>query len=369
MIAEATAIVPRGRESHMGLFGLGKKVATFGLDIGSSSVKVVELAPSRTGQALKSFAMVDLPRDAISEGSIRQPAVVTDAIRECVQRAGVGSQSAVISVSGRDSIVKRVPLPKVSAKELADAIYLEAEHHIPFAIDDVFLDYQVMGESANSMSVLLVATKKVKVLEYVSVVEDAGLESSVVDLDAFAIQNQYEMGAGGDAGEAVALIDIGASVMKTNVIHGGTSVFARDVPFGGNNYTDAIAQRLGIPVDRAEAAKRGHEVGVHWDDLVPALEAVSRELSLEVQRTFDYFASTADSERIGKIVLSGGCAKLAGIEDFLASSWGVPVELARPLVGVEHESGPVSEEELKSVECLLAVAVGLGLRRPGDKTA
>jgi type IV pilus assembly protein PilM len=343
-------------------------VATFGLDIGSSAVKVVELVPGKSGHALKSFGIVDLPRDVISEGSVRQPAVVTDAIRECVQKAGITGSSAVISVSGRDSIVKRVPLPKVSAKELADAIYLEAEHHIPFAIDDVFLDYQVMGESANSMSVLLVATKKVKVLEYVSVVEDAGLEASVVDLDAFAIQNQYELGVPGEGAEAVALIDIGASVMKTNVIHGGASVFARDVPFGGNNYTDAIAQRLGIPVDRAEAAKRGHEVGVNWDDLVPALESVSRELSLEVQRTFDYFASTAESERIGKIVLSGGCAKLAGIEDFLASSWGVPVELARPLAAVDRPP-TINDDELKNADCVLAVAVGLGLRRPGDKAA
>jgi type IV pilus assembly protein PilM len=152
----------------MGLFGLGKKAATFGLDIGSSSVKLVELAPGRAAHSLKSFAMVDLPREAITEGAIRQPGVVTDAVRECVQKAGVTSASAVISVSGRDSIVKRVPLPKVSPKELADAIYLEAEHHIPFAIDDVFLDYQVMGESANAMSVLLVATKKLKVLERAS---------------------------------------------------------------------------------------------------------------------------------------------------------------------------------------------------------
>jgi len=353
----------------MGLFGLTKKAATFGLDIGSSAIKVVELVPGKAGHVLKSFAMVDLPREAISEGSIRQPAVVTDAIRECLQKAGVTGSAAVISVSGRDSIVKRIPLPKVSAKELADAIYLEAEHHIPFAIDDVFLDYQVMGESANSMSVLLVATKKVKVLEYVSVVEDAGLEASVVDLDGFAIQNQYELATPADGGEAVALIDIGASIMKTNVVHGGASVFARDVPFGGNNYTDAIAQRLGIPADQAEAAKRGHDVGVNWDDLVPALEAVSRELSLEVQRTFDYFASTAESERIGKIVLSGGCAKLAGIEDFLASSWGVPVELAQPLAAVSADAQHANDEALRSADCQLAVAVGLGIRRPGDKAA
>jgi len=128
----------------------------------------------------------------------------------------------------------------------------------------------------------------------------------VVDLDAFALQNQYEINNPDGGNEAVALIDIGASVMKTNVVHGGASIFARDVPFGGNNYTDAIAQRLGIPVDKAEAAKHGQDVGVSWDDLVPALEAVSRDLSLEIQRTFDYFASTPESERVGKIVLSGG---------------------------------------------------------------
>jgi type IV pilus assembly protein PilM len=108
---------------------------------------------------------------------------------------------------------------------------------------------------------------------------------------------------------------------------------------------------------------------VSWDDLIPALEAVSRELSLEVQRTFDYFASTADSERIGKIVLSGGCAKLSGIEEFLASSWGVPVEVAQPLAAIERDPARFSDEDMREAECLLAVAVGLGLRRPGDKPA
>ena len=310
-----------------------------------------------------------LSRDAITEGTIRRPAAVTEAIRECIGKANVSASSAVVSISGRDSIVKRVPLPRVSQKELAEAILLEAEHHIPFAIDEVFLDYQVVGETANSMSVVLVATKKLKVLEYVAAVEEAGFEAVVVDLDAFAIQNQFELNHPGDDGEAVALIDIGASVMKTNVVHGGASIFARDVPFGGNNYTDAIAQRLGISAEQAEAAKQGEEVGVNWDDLVPALETVSRELSLEVQRTFDYFASMAESERIGKIVLSGGGAKLAGIEDFLASSWGVPVELAQPFAAIDCDGALTTDAELRDMGPAFAVAVGLGLRAPGDKTA
>lgn len=354
----------------MALFGLGRKPTTFGLDIGTSAVKLVELVQSKGGLALKSFAIVPLPRDVIAEGTIREPQVVTDAIKECVEKAGISGTSAVISVSGREAIVKRVPLPKVTAKELGDAIQLEAEHHIPFAIDDVFLDYQVVSQSANAMSVVLVATKKVKVLEYVAAVEAAGIDAVVVDLDAFAIQNQFELSSpGGDSTDAVALIDIGASVMKTNVIHAGACIFARDVPFGGNNYTDAIAQRLNVSTEMAEAAKQGREVGVNWDDLVPALEAVSRELSLEVQRTFDYFASTAESERIGKIVLSGGCAKLTGLDDFLGSSWGVPVELARPFQGIEHDAAQFADDDPEQIGPVLAVAVGLALRRPGDKPA
>ena len=228
----------------MGRFGMRKKSSTFGLDIGSSSVKVIELTEGKEGWGLTAFAQVPLPHDVISEGSIKEPGLVSDAVRECVEKAGIKATSAVISVSGREAIMKRVPLPKVTAKELADAITLEAEHHIPFAVDDVFLDYQVVGESANSMTVVLVAVKKVKILEYVAVVEQAGLEALVVDLDAFAIQNQYELNHPQSSEEAVALIDIGASVMKTNVVRDGASIFARDVPFGGQHYTQAIAQRL-----------------------------------------------------------------------------------------------------------------------------
>lgn len=354
----------------MGLLGLGKKVSTFGLDIGSTAVKAVQLAEGRGGTyALKTHAAVPVPRNAIAEGMIKDTAAVADAIRQCVADAGLRTRAAVISISGREAITKRVPLPRVSARELADAIMLEAEHHIPFAVDEVFLDYQVVGESASGMEVLLVAVKRLKVLEYVAAVEAAGLEAAVVDLDAFAIQNQFELGAPDTGGEAVALVDIGASVMKTNVVRDGVPIFVRDVPFGGNNYTEAIAQRLGISFEQAEAAKQGEETGPSWDDVIPALESVSRELSLEIQRTFDYFASSTESERIGKIVLSGGCARLAGLDEFLSSSWGIPVEQARPFQALQVDDAQVPAEEIARLGPLLAVAVGLGLRTPGDKPA
>jgi type IV pilus assembly protein PilM len=346
----------------MGLFGRGKDL--FGLDIGSSAVKVVQLAGSGRSFELRAHAVVPLPHEAISEGVIKDPPVVVSAIREAVGKAGIKGRDAAISVSGRELIVKKVQLPRATPKEIADAIQLEAEHHIPFAIDEVFLDYQVVGETANSMDLILVAVKKSKVTEYFAAAEEAGVNPLIVDLDGFAMENQYELNAADSGGDAVALIDIGASVMKTNVIRGGASIFARDIPFGGNNYTQAIAQRLNMPFEKAEAAKVGR---VNWDDMIPALETVSRELSLEVQRTFDYFASTAESERIGKIVLSGGCARLSGLDEFLSSSWGIPVEVVRPFQNIKFDTARGAD--LAAAGPVLAVAVGLAMRRPGDKVA
>ena len=350
----------------MGLFS--SKKAGFGLDVGSSAVKLVQLKEGSTGFALETFAIVLLPPDAIGEGMIKDPPVVVDAIKEVVGKARVKTKDAVLSISGRELIMKKIQLPKVTAKELDDAIMLEAEHHINLPIDDVYLDHQVVGRSpgqGGTMDVMLVAFKKTKINEYVAVVEEAGLTPVVVDVDAFALQNQYEMNSPETATEAVALIDIGASIMKTNVLRAGATIFARDIPFGGNNYTQAIAQRLSISFEQAEAAKLGKDVGVKWETLVPPLEAVSRDLSLEVQRTFDYFASTAESERIGKIVLAGGCAQLPGLNEYLSSNWGIPVELARPLERIQV--APIYAGDVSALAPALAVAVGLALRRPRDK--
>jgi type IV pilus assembly protein PilM len=340
-----------------------RTTSTFGLDIGSSAVKVVQLDPE--GASVVALGTAALPADVIADGMIKDPPTLVEAIRDAVSRAGVRGKEAAIGVSGRELIIKKVQIPEVPAKELRDAIQLEAEHHIPFAIDEVFLDYHVIGRHDGVMDLILVAVKKSKVVEYIGVVEEAGLNPVVVDVDGFALGNQFELNHPDEQREAVALIDIGASVMKTNVVRNGASIFARDIPFGGNHYTQAIAQHVKIPFEQAEAAKLGQDVGVSWESLVPALEAVSRELSLEVQRTFDYFASTADSERISKIMLAGGCALLPGLADYLASTWGIPVEVVRPFARLEVPAAYA--ETVAASGPALAVAVGLALRRPGDK--
>jgi len=339
-----------------------KQSDSFGLDIGSSSVKVVQIREN----TLTGFGMVSLPNDTITDGAINDPQTVAEAIREAVTKAGIKGTDAVISVCGRELIIKKIQIPEVPSKEIDDVVRLEAEHHIPFAIDEVFIDHHTVGKANGQLDLILVAVKKAKVTDYMSVVEQAGLSPSVVDVDGFALGNQFEKNFPGEDGEAVALIDIGASIMKTNVLRAGATIFARDIPFGGNNYTQAIAQKLSISFEVAEAAKLGKEVnGIKWETLVPPLEAVSRDLSLEVQRTFDYFASTAESERIGKIVLAGGCAQLPGLNEYLSSNWGIPVELARPFERIEV--APAYSEDVTALAPALAVAVGLALRRSNDK--
>ncbi|PYN13922.1 MAG: pilus assembly protein PilM [Candidatus Rokuibacteriota bacterium] len=342
-----------------------KTPETFGLDIGSSGVRAVRVKDSGGSYTLSALGMASLPPDAIMDGTIKDAPTVAEAIRTAVSRAGVRGSDCAIAVCGRELIIKKVQIPEVPAKEVADVVQLEAEHHVPFAIDEVFLDFQSVGKHDGVLDLILVAVKKSKVLEYAAVVEDAGLVPSIVDVDSFALGNQFEVNYPGERGETVALIDIGASIMKTNVVRSGSTIFARDIPFGGNNYTQAIAQQLKIPFEQAEAAKLGRDVGVRWETVVPALEAVSRELSLEIQRTFDYFASTAESERIGKIVLAGGCAQLPGLGDYLSSNWGIPVELTKPFQRIDFD--PAYADDVHAAGPALAVAVGLALRRPGDK--
>ncbi len=338
---------------------------SFGLDVGTSTVKAVQLRERAGGYALTALGSAPLPASAIADGTIREPAAVAEAIKEAVDTAGIKLREVTIGIAGRELIMKKVQLPEVPAKELRNAVELEAEHHIPFAFDEVFLDYHVAGRHDGLMDLIIVAVKKSKVHEYVAVVEAAGLVPSVVDLDGFALGNQFEINHLGESPESVALIDMGAAVMKTNVVRGGTPVFVRDIPFGGNQYTQAIADRLRTSFDQAERAKVGAATDIAWDSLVPALEAVSRDLALEVRRTFDYFSSTSDSERIGRVVMSGGAARLRGLTEYLSTTWSIPVEVARPLERIEVDAELL--EQASAAGPSLAVAVGLALRRPGER--
>ena len=237
-------------------------------------------------------------------------AAVADAVRRLFANAQFRAKDVAASLSGNSVIVKKITLPAMTEQELAESIYWEAEQYIPFDIQDVNLDYEVLaanGDSHGTMDVLLVAAKKDKIGDYTSVITQAGRTPVVVDVDAFALQNAYEANYGFEPGGIVALLNAGASATNINILHGAQSVFTRDVSMGGNAFTEAVQRELGLPYELAEQLKKGHDVdGATYEDARPVLKAMTDNVLLEVEKTFDFFKATASNDRIDRIVLSGG---------------------------------------------------------------
>ena len=355
----------------MGLFGKTKGLV--GLDIGSSAIKAVELKSGGKGTSdyqLLNIGMEPLPPEAIVDGAIMDSGAVIDAIQRLFTSQKIKTNDVATSVSGNAVIVKKISLPQMSPEELAESIHWEAEQYIPFDIQDVALDYEVIdgGGSGGNMDVLLVAVKKDKISDYTSAITQAGKTCQVVDVDVFALQNCYEINYGIDPGKVVALLNIGASIMNINIIKGGTSIFNRDIAVGGNQYTDAIQKDLNLSFDQAEALKRGERVdGAAPENLHPIIQAVSENIALEIQKTFDFFRATSAEDRIDRIFLSVGTAKIQGLRDLLADRFEAGVELLNPFNNVTYNPKDFDPDFINDVGPSAAIAVGLAARKVGDR--
>src|SRR5512145_1285554 len=273
--------------------------ALVGLDIGSSAVKAVELKPAGKAYRVTAFGSEQVPPDSIVDGAIIDGAAVADAIRRLFDGRNIKTRDVAASLSGNAVIVKKITLPVMTEAELAESIYWEAEQYIPFDIQDVNLDYQILdapGQSAGkgTMDVLLVAAKKEKIADYTGVIAQAGRSAVVVDVDAFALQNAYEVNYGIDPAGVVVLLNAGASATNINIMSGDQSVFTRDISSGGNAYTEALQKELNLPYEQADRLKRGEAAeGASYDDARPVLRALTENVMLEVQKTFDFFKATA----------------------------------------------------------------------------
>src|ERR1700737_4145146 len=285
-----------------------------GLDIGSSSIKAVELKSTKAGYELVSFGMEPLAQDTGVDGAIMDAPQVANAISKIFDTQKIKTKNVGSSVSGHSVIVKRVPLPLMTEEELFDRIPSEASQHIPFDIADVNLSYQLLESMDSQMDVLLVAVKKDKILNHTNVLSLAGKNPVVVDIDAFALQNCFEVNYEPDPAQVVALLNIGASVMNINIIRGWTPLFTRDVSVGGNQYTDALQKELDLSFEDAEKLKMGATLpGVNEEQRSAILRSVSDILILEIQKTFDFFRATASGENIRRICVAGGTARVAGL--------------------------------------------------------
>jgi type IV pilus assembly protein PilM len=340
-----------------------------GLDIGSSAMKLVELQEKKGDYWLQRLGVEPLSPEAIVDGSIMDSSLVVDALNRLVAATGVKAPGFATSLSGHSVIIKKIQVPAMAPEDLSEQIRWEAEQYIPFDINDVRLDYVVLSEGEaghDNMDVLLVAVKRDKVNDYVSVISQAGRVPTLVDVDAFAIQNAYESNYDVDSSKVIALVNMGASVTNINVLVRGQTAFWRDISFGGNQFSEALQREFNLSFEQAERLKRGQPVErFQPTDARSVLDGVSGELATEIQKTFDFFAATSSEGPVDEIVLSGGCALTANLQQTLRERFGVPIEVMDPLRRVHYREGDFDRDWLRSIAPMLAVAVGLAIRKVG----
>jgi len=335
-----------------------------GLDIGSSSVKAVELRKMKSGYELLHVGLEPLASDTVVDGAIMDALSVSDSITKIFSERKIKTRNVATSVSGHSVIVKKIALPAMSEEEMEESIQWEAEQHIPFDIADVNLDYQVLDAqgSSSTTDVLLVAVKKDKILNHTNVITQAGKVPIVVDIDAFAVQNAFEANYHPAPNVTVALLNIGASIMNIVVTKGGTPLFSRDVSVGGNQFTDALQKEMNLSFEEAEEVKKGKSIeGVQSENVALLIQSVSEVLLLEIQKTFDFFRATTVGEQLQRVYLSGGCAKVSGFLDRVQSQLNVPVEVLDPFKSIAIGKG-IDIGYLDEISPSMAVAVGLALR-------
>ncbi len=350
---------------------LGKKKDVIGLDIGSSSIKMVELKKDRGGYKLQNLAISPLPPEAIVDGALMDSATIIEAIRDVIAASKTKSKDVVTSVSGHSVIVKKISLPFMTEAELEESIQWEAERYIPFDINDVNIDFQIFGstqEKPEVMDVILVAAKKDIINDYVSVVMESGLNPVIIDLDAFALENMlainYEIGAG----ETVAVANVGATVTNISVIKDNTSAFTRDVFKGGSQMTEEIQRQLHVDHEEAEKIKVGTKVDLSSQSVVQSvLKTASESLSVEIGNSLDFFQSTASNEKINRLYLSGGGSKIKDFDIILQQQIGIPVEVVNPFKKIEYSGKDFDLEYLREIGPIMAVGVGLASRKVGDR--
>jgi type IV pilus assembly protein PilM len=356
----------------------GHKKLLVGIDIGTHSIKLVKLKARGKSYQLLNFGIMPLRPETIVDNAIIDEGSIVEAVRNLVRMEKIKSKDVATAISGQSVIVKRIRVPRMTPKELNESIQWEAEQHIPFEISDVNIDFQVLppfeGEedrgaaTSNQMDVLLVAAKKTKIQDYETLLSSAGLNPMVMDIDIFALENEFETTHGREQA-IIALVDIGASTMNINILKHGLTMFQRDIAIGGNRYTASIQKKFSVNYDQAEALKMG--VGftdsINQAHILPSLASVSEEIGEEIQRSFEFFRTTTSDEVIDKMVISGGCAKIRGLDRFLSHRLGVPVAVADPFRGIYYNEKLFDPEYLRDMAPVATVSMGLALRRVNDR--
>ncbi len=347
------------------LFGSNKVI---GLDIGVSSIKLVEVEHTKKSATLTAFGYIPTPANSIVNGEIANPEAVAHAIQSLVRQSKTKRKKACTAIWGTAVITKKISIPRIEESLLAEQLRWEAEQYIPFDIKEINLNYQVLrnnNPNPEQMTVLLVAAKRDFVLQYAEVVEAAGLECSVIDVAGFALANCLELNFPQSKGQSSVMLNIGAGTTNFVVIENGEATFSRDIAIGGNTYTSDIQKSMSISAEEAEALKISAGTGQPVpQEVTESLNQTNEVVAEEIRRSFDFFLATSTDSVIQKVYVTGGGIGVPGLFDQIQTNLSLPLEIFNPFTRVQYTKAFTSEY-ISQIAPYAGVSLGLALRKAG----
>jgi type IV pilus assembly protein PilM len=345
----------------MGLFGGSKR--TIGLDIGSGYIKLAVVDHSGSEPELVKVAMTQVLADAIVEGEVMDPGIVADAIKGLFVSGGVKAKTVVTAVGGRDVIVKKIQMDRMKEADAREVIRWEAEQHVPFDMENVELDFQILDPDAEGvqMNVLLVAAKRELVANKSGLLSDAGLTASIIDVDAFALHNAFEMNYPDEQTGLVGLLNIGHESTNINILEDGVPILTRDLAIGTRKFREDLQRERGLSAEDAEKLLKAHERN---ETLDPYVDTRGEEMAVGIERAASFLQAGGRSGGMAKIYASGGGSRIPGLTEVLADRLKIPVEHANPIKNLRVKDGVFDESlPMDEVVPLLMLPVGLALRK------
>ncbi len=341
--------------------------AVLGVDISTAAIKLLELSWSGSRYKVESYAVSPLPLDAVVDKSITDIDVIANAIKAAVKQSGTKTKKACVAVAGSSVMTKIISMPAtLSEDEMEDQILVEADQYVPYSLDEVNLDFEVQGITENDpemVDVLLAASRRENVEDRVEALAKAGLEASIVDVEAFAMENAFsvfsEQLPEASNEQAVAIMDIGATMSTLNVVHNDRTIYTREQSFGGKQLTEEIQRRYGLSFEEAGLAKKHGGLPDNYG--VDVLDPFKKAVVQQISRSLQFFTSSNVNEKVGSIVLAGGCASIAGMDKLVEQDLGIPVYIANPFINMAL-SNKIKPQSLSNDAPSMMIACGLALR-------
>jgi len=340
----------------------GRKRTTVGLDIGSGLIKLVVIQHGGGEPVLTKVAFTSVVDDAIVEGEVMDPGIVAEAIKGLMSSAGIKPKQVVTAVGGRDVIIKKITMDRMKAAEAREVIRWEAEQHVPFDMENVELDFQILDPDGDGlqMTVLLVAAKRELIETKLSLLADVGLEPSIIDVDAFALHNAFELNYPDAMRGVVGLVNIGHELTNVNILDDGVPVLTRDIQVGTRRFREDMQRERGISAEEADRMLQGSETTA---ELEPFLETRGEELAVGIERAAAFLQSASRSSTgLSRLYTTGGGARIPGLNRVLADRLRLPVQLANPIERLRVADGVLDMMVIDEVAPLLMLPIGLALR-------